>query len=55
MIKTIYVITWRYSDNSGYGLVRAYCDEEKAREDLKLLEEHGETRRFSIEAVSLIP
>lgn len=36
--RTIWAITWNYSDNSGYGVLRAYSSEEQARADVKIFE-----------------
>jgi hypothetical protein len=34
--RTIWAIVWHYSDNSGYGVLRAYASEEEARTDVNL-------------------
>ncbi len=32
----MWVLWWRYSDGSGQGLERAYCNEDRAKQDLEL-------------------
>ncbi len=47
METIIYVITWRYSDDSGSGVVRAYEQKDNAEEDLRFLDANGDTaKRF---------
>lgn len=43
-METVYVIWWRYSDNSGAGVVRAYADRQRAEEDMEAFT-HGENGR----------
>ena len=45
METIIYVITWRYSDGSGSGVVRAYEQKDEAEEDMKFLDANGNTAK----------
>ncbi len=36
--RTIWAIVWHYSDNSGFGVMRAYSSEESARADMTMFE-----------------
>jgi|GEM_PF-6102600 len=53
-MDTLYAITWKYSDNSGFGIVRVYSEQEAAERDLEMLKEHSDTRQFDICAVEYI-
>ena len=35
----IWVLSWRYGDGSGSGVLRAYADEDRAKEDMDLLDD----------------
>ena len=51
-MKTIFVITWKYIDGSGYGTVRAYELRQTAESDLQLLVAHGDGMKdFKIEEI----
>jgi hypothetical protein len=53
---TISVITWRYSDGSGMGVVRAYQDEASARFDLSMLKDQCDgSRIFEVHDVPYMP
>jgi hypothetical protein len=43
---TVYVITWRYSGESGSGIVGAYASEEWAKKVFKALEDHGDMSKI---------
>ena len=45
----IYVLTWRYFDNSGHGVVRAFASEADAQDLQALLAAHSESRVFEVE------
>ena len=45
-MKTIFVLTWRYSDGSASGIVKAFSSVEDAAELSKVLYEHGDTFRI---------
>lgn len=47
-MDTLYCITWAYYDGSGTGVVRAYPGKARADQDMELLKEFGEMRRFSL-------
>lgn len=49
--KDVHVIWWRYSDGSGAGVLRAYADEQRANEDMDLLNFGGGGREYKIEMV----
>lgn len=55
MIDVCYVISWRYSDGSASGTVCAHHDKARAEAMLKILSEHGEMRRYLLEAVPFDP
>ena len=42
MSQQIYVITYEYSDKSGFGTVGAWASEEAARAVMGILETHGD-------------
>lgn len=42
------VLTWRYSDNSGGGVIRVYEDEQQARTDMAMLAERCDSRVFDV-------
>ena len=48
-MTTIYVICWKYSDGSGFGVVRAYEDEERAQKDLEMMRDICDARELFIE------
>jgi hypothetical protein len=35
----VWVLSWRYGDGSASGVLRAYADEDRAREDMDLLDD----------------
>lgn len=51
-MPTIYVLTWRYPDNSGHGVVRAFVDENDALRMKELLTEHSD-RLFEVVEVTM--
>lgn len=51
-MDTLYVITWKYSDGSAFGVVRVYYTQESAELDEKMLRENSDgTRQFEVVAV----
>lgn len=50
-----YVICWRYSDNSGHGLVGYSFDKAQAEAILGLLRKHAETRAFDLVETGALP
>lgn len=51
-MKDVWVITWNYSDMSGFGLVRAYEMEERAKLDFEMLQHTaGDYKTFRLFAV----
>jgi len=51
-MEDVYVIWWRYSDNSGAGVMRAYADRQRAEEDLELLEVNAD-RTYEIAELAI--
>jgi hypothetical protein len=49
-MKSVWVLSWHYSDRSGGAIVRAYEDETRAREDFALVEEDY-TRNYELAQV----
>jgi len=49
----IYVLTWRYSDGSDHGVIRAFDSEADAQDLHGLLVEHSGTRQFEVVEVEL--
>ena len=45
-MKTIFVLTWRYSDGSANGIVKSFSNVEDASVLCKLLCEYGDTYRI---------
>lgn len=54
VMDEVWVITWRYSDDSGHGIVRGYEKESEAQLDLAMLREHAQGRLFEIVNVPLM-
>lgn len=51
----VYILTWRYSDGSAHGVIRAYRRFDDARRDEVLLRENSDgSRQFEIAASPLI-
>jgi hypothetical protein len=50
MMQEIWVIWWRYNDGSAAGVLRAYANEQRANEDLDLLN-IGYDKDYKIEKV----
>lgn len=50
----IWVIKWNYSDNSAFGIVRAYENHIDAQKDFAMLENHSGSKTFEIEEVSML-
>lgn len=38
-MDAVWVLWWKYSDGSGQGIIRAYEDEQRAKDDFALVEE----------------
>lgn len=53
MLPTIYVLTWRYSDGSDHGVIRAFTSEADAHDLHDLLVEHSGTKQFDVVEVGL--
>ncbi len=45
-----HVVTWRYSDNSAFGVVSVHRTREGAERMVNLLAKHAETKQFQIDA-----
>lgn len=43
--KTVHVISWRYSDNSAFGIVGVYDSMDRVEQVLRLLSEHGDSMK----------
>ncbi len=52
-MPTVYVLTWRYSDNSGGGVIRAFASEADADELAELLRAYAETRQYEVVQIPL--
>lgn len=50
-IELTHVVTWRYSDNSAFGVVSVHRTLGGAERMVALLKTHAETKRFDIESV----
>jgi hypothetical protein len=50
-MKSVWVLIWTWSDRSGFGVVRAYDDEARARDDLDLVANDGTSRCYTLEKV----
>lgn len=50
----IWVITWKYGDNSGAGVVRAYEHESQCDIDFNMLKEQSSSRLFEKVKVQMI-
>lgn len=50
-MKTVHIILWKYSDRSGFGVVRAYADQGIAEDDLEMLQEHCTEKSFELQEV----
>lgn len=52
----IYLVTWNYSDKSGWGVVAYSVSRGPAERLCAILKEHGETRQFDVlEVQTLVP
>lgn len=50
----VWVLTWMYHDRSGNGFIRAFDNEQKARDLLDLLIKHtGTDRAYCLDAVEI--
>lgn len=50
----VYVLWYRYSDGSGAGVIRAYQIKEDAEEDMKIVQNVGDSmKEFSVTPVPL--
>lgn len=47
----VWVLSWRYSDGSASGILRAYDCEERGKYDLELLGEQDTMKVFSLDCV----
>ncbi|MBW8783012.1 MAG: hypothetical protein JF599_14165 [Verrucomicrobia bacterium] len=45
----VHVVTWRYGDNSAFGVVSVHPTRGGAERMVNLLEKHAETKQFKIE------
>lgn len=52
-MKDIYVVTWKYCDNSGFGVVRSFESEDRAGDLASLLRLHSSDKDFSVAVVKL--
>lgn len=48
--EPVYIVTWRYPDNSAFGVVSVHRTKAGAERMVGLLKTHAETKRFDIEA-----
>lgn len=53
-MKTIKVITWKYKDGPGSGLVRAYAAPDHVDEDLELFQKFITDRELAVEEVQFV-
>lgn len=56
-MNTVFVLSWEYSDHSGYEVLRAYDSENKeiADADLAMLQEHGDSgKTYELTEVPLL-
>lgn len=51
-MDTVWVLWWKYSDGSGQGIIRAYEDEQRAKDDFALVEESTD-RTYMLDHVPL--
>lgn len=54
-MKKIFIVLWRYSDNSGNGIVAAFEAYSNAQDLMDILQEHAEGRVFHIAEVEIRP
>ena len=47
-MDTMFAITWKYYDNSAFGVVRVFNCKDHAERDMKILQEHTDSRVFEI-------
>lgn len=47
--ELVHIVTWRYPDNSAFGVVSVHRTKAGAERMLGLLKTHAETKRFDIE------
>jgi hypothetical protein len=54
-MKQVHVLSWRFKDGSGSGVLRTYADTDRAharaQEDLDLLEWADPTRKYKLEDI----
>lgn len=47
--ELVHIVTWRYPDNSAFGVVSVHRAKASAERMVDLLKAHAETKRFDIE------
>ncbi len=52
-VEIVHILVGRYSDGSGFDLLKAYVSEEQGKEDLALLKSVSTLQEFSLEVVPL--
>lgn len=52
----VWVITWRYYDGSGSGVVRVHESEEMGKRDMEMLQKHsnGSMRQYDLQPTHLV-
>lgn len=55
MTSVNYVVCWRYSDNSAFGIVGYSFDKANADAILAMLKEHSDTKQFWIIETPALP
>ncbi len=53
-MNEVHIITWHWPDKSGFGIVRAYDNEEDAKRDLAMMKQHADSKNFDLATVELI-
>ena len=52
--RLVWVLTWRYHDGSGMGVIRVYYVEHVAKRDLRMLNDQSAGRVYELHTVDLI-
>lgn len=55
MTSIAYVVCWKYSDNSAFGIIGYSFDKEKAEAMLSLLKEHCDSKTIYMTEVGQLP
>jgi hypothetical protein len=54
-LNQVWVLSWRYGDGSGSGVLRVYLTEDRARLDLELIESEGTGKSYELELLPVYP